>query len=102
GMSTNSTATVLLASIRQGQARTRRYPNGPACPWSHGHSLTVALGPPSPAASHPGGIRVARMLDRLGRNAARHHWWFIGAWLVAAVLFLVIAVGLDGQTNDTF
>ena len=27
---------------------------------------------------------MARLLDRLGRNAARHHWWFIGAWLVAA------------------
>src|SRR6185437_1523891 len=42
------------------------------------------------------------LLDRLGRNAARHHWWFIGAWLVAAVLCVVIAAGLDGQTNDTF
>ena len=41
------------------------------------------------------------MLDRLGRNAARHHWWFIRAWLVAAVLCVVIAVTLDGQTNDS-
>ena len=32
---------------------------------------------------------MARFLDRLGRNAARHHWWFIGAWLVAAVLCVV-------------
>ena len=45
---------------------------------------------------------MARVLDRLGRSAARHHWWFIGAWLVAAVLCVVIAVTLDGQTNDTF
>jgi RND superfamily putative drug exporter len=45
---------------------------------------------------------VARFLDGLGRNAARHHWWFIGAWLAAAVLAVVLAVGLDGQTNDTF
>ena len=29
---------------------------------------------------------MAGVLDRLGRSAVRHHWWFIGAWLVAAVL----------------
>ena len=45
---------------------------------------------------------MARVLDRLGRSAARHHWWFIGAWLMAAVLCVVIAITLDGQTNDTF
>jgi RND superfamily putative drug exporter len=45
---------------------------------------------------------VARVLDRLGRSAARHHWWFIGGWLVAAVLCVVLAVSLDGQSNDTF
>ena len=33
---------------------------------------------------------------------ARHHWWFIGAWLAAAVACVVIAATLDGQTNDTF
>ena len=36
------------------------------------------------------------------QRAARHHWWFISAWLVAAILCVVIAAGLDGQTNDTF
>lgn len=45
---------------------------------------------------------MARLLDRLGRNAARHHWWFIGAWLVAAVFCVLLAAGLDGQTNDSF
>ena len=45
---------------------------------------------------------MASFLDRLGRTAARRHWWFVGAWLVAAILCAVIAVGLDGQTNDSF
>ncbi|MEX1007109.1 MAG: MMPL family transporter [Acidimicrobiia bacterium] len=45
---------------------------------------------------------MSRFLDRLGRNAARHHWWFIGAWFVAAVVAVFVAAGLDGQTNDSF
>jgi RND superfamily putative drug exporter len=45
---------------------------------------------------------VARFLDRLGRTAARHHWWFIGAWLLAAVGAVFLAAALDGETNDTF
>ena len=45
---------------------------------------------------------MARFLDRLGRTAARRHWWFIGAWLLAAVGAVFLAVSLDGQTNDNF
>jgi RND superfamily putative drug exporter len=43
---------------------------------------------------------VSRFLDRLGRRAARHHWWFIAAWFVVAVLVAVLAKGLDGHTTD--
>jgi putative drug exporter of the RND superfamily len=45
---------------------------------------------------------VSGLLDRLGRRAARHHWWFIGAWLVAAAVVIVLAVSLDGRTTDNF
>ncbi len=45
---------------------------------------------------------MARFLDRLGRTAARRHWWFIGAWLLAAAGAVFLAVSLDGQTNDDF
>jgi RND superfamily putative drug exporter len=45
---------------------------------------------------------VSGLLERLGRRAARHHWWFIGAWLVGALVVLVLAVGLDGKTTDNF
>jgi putative drug exporter of the RND superfamily len=45
---------------------------------------------------------VSGLLDRLGRRAARHHWWFIGAWVVAAVVIFALAVGLDGHTTDNF
>ena len=45
---------------------------------------------------------MSRFLDRLGRRAARRHWWFIGAWLVAAVGAVFVAAALDGQTNDNF
>ena len=45
---------------------------------------------------------MSRLLDRLGRTAARHHWWFIGAWLFAAVGAVFLAASLDGQTNDSF
>ena len=45
---------------------------------------------------------MSRFLDRLGRTAARRHWWFIVGWLVAAVGAVAVAVALDGQTNDNF
>ena len=41
-------------------------------------------------------------LDRLGRRAARHHWWFLTAWLVAAIAIGALAKGLDGHTTDNF
>jgi RND superfamily putative drug exporter len=42
------------------------------------------------------------MLERLGRFAARHHWWFIAAWLLIA--FTVGAWGnrLGADTTDNF
>ncbi|HEX9506102.1 MAG TPA: MMPL family transporter, partial [Acidimicrobiia bacterium] len=45
---------------------------------------------------------MSGLLDRLGRRAARHHWWFITIWLVAAAGIIVLAVGLDGHTTDNF
>jgi RND superfamily putative drug exporter len=45
---------------------------------------------------------VSRFLDRLGRTAARRHWWFIVGWLIAAVGTVALAAALDGQTNDNF
>ncbi|HXY93708.1 MAG TPA: MMPL family transporter [Acidimicrobiia bacterium] len=45
---------------------------------------------------------MSRFLDRLGRTAARRHWWFIGAWLIAAVGAVLLAAALDGHTNDNF
>jgi RND superfamily putative drug exporter len=41
-------------------------------------------------------------LDGLGRSAVRHRWWFIGAWIVAAVAAVAISAGLGGKTIDTF
>ncbi len=32
----------------------------------------------------------------------RHHWWFIGVWIVAAVAIVALAGALDGQFSDTF
>jgi RND superfamily putative drug exporter len=45
---------------------------------------------------------VSGFLDRLGRRAVRHHWWFIGVWMVAAVAIVALAGSLDGQFSDTF
>jgi len=45
---------------------------------------------------------VSGMLEHLGRAAARHKWWFVIAWLVAAVAVGVLAKGLDGQETDNF
>ena len=42
------------------------------------------------------------MLEHLGRAAARHKWWFVVAWLVAAVAVGALARGLDGQETDNF
>ncbi len=45
---------------------------------------------------------MSGMLERLGRAAARHKWWFVVAWLVAAVSVGMLAKGLDGQETDNF
>jgi len=45
---------------------------------------------------------VSGFLDRLGRRAARHHWWVIAAWIVAALSVGMLAKGLDGHTTDNF
>ena len=41
-------------------------------------------------------------LDRLGRNAVRRRWWFVAAWVVAAVGIGLLATGLGGETSDNF
>ena len=45
---------------------------------------------------------MSGMLEHLGRAAARHKWWFVVAWLVAAVAVGALAKGLDGQETDNF
>ena len=41
------------------------------------------------------GRTVSGFLDRLGRRAVRHHWWFIGVWVVATV----VIVGARGRRS---
>ncbi len=45
---------------------------------------------------------MSGLLERLGRRAARHHWLFIATWIVAAVVIVALAAGLDGKTTDNF
>lgn len=45
---------------------------------------------------------MSGFLDRLGRRAVRHHWWFIGAWIVTAVAIVALAGALAGQFSDNF
>ncbi len=45
---------------------------------------------------------MAALLDRLGRFTARRHWWVIGAWVVVAILIVVIARASGGHTFDNF
>ena len=42
------------------------------------------------------------MLRRLGSAAARHHWWFIGAWVVVLVGLGVGQTQLDHETENSF
>ena len=42
------------------------------------------------------------MLERLGRFAARHHWWFIGAWVALAATVGVLASVAKADTTDNF
>ncbi len=48
------------------------------------------------------GGSVSRWLDRLGRSAVRHRWWFVAVWVIAAVGIGLLSKGLDGQTSDNF
>ena len=48
------------------------------------------------------GAAMSRVLDRLGRSAVRHRWWFIAGWLVAALVLVGLAAGLDGKLSDNF
>jgi RND superfamily putative drug exporter len=45
---------------------------------------------------------VSGFLDRLGRRAVRHRWWFISVWAVAAIAILALAGATDGQFSDNF
>jgi len=45
---------------------------------------------------------VAKLLDRLGQHAARHHWRFIGVWLLIAVGVGVAAQASGGKFVDVF
>jgi RND superfamily putative drug exporter len=45
---------------------------------------------------------VAAFLDRLGRGAARHRWWVIGAWILLVVVVGGAAHAANGKTQDTF
>jgi RND superfamily putative drug exporter len=45
---------------------------------------------------------VSGFLDRLGRRAVRHRWWFVGVWALAAVVIVALAGSLDGQFTDNF
>ena len=45
---------------------------------------------------------MSSWLDRLGRRAVRHRWWFIATWVLVAALAGAFAIGLDGTTIDTF
>ena len=42
------------------------------------------------------------MLERLGRFAARHHWWFIGAWVVLALTLGTVSNALKADTSNNF
>lgn len=43
---------------------------------------------------------MARFLHKLGLLAARKHWWFIGAWLIALVVVGGLVSSLGAQTTD--
>jgi len=45
---------------------------------------------------------VSSWLERLGRRAVRHRWWFIATWVLIAVVAGGLAIGLGGTTIDTF
>ncbi|MDQ1431741.1 MAG: putative drug exporter of the superfamily [Actinomycetota bacterium] len=46
------------------------------------------------------GAIVSGLLERLGRRAVRHRWWFIGTWFVLAILVGALAIGLQAKLSD--
>ena len=64
----------------------------PHVPRSHGRAGVASVSLSGASAGRPHeqeGTTCRGVLDRLGRSAVRHHWWFISAWIVAAVLCVV-------------
>ena len=53
-------------------------------------------------ASEDKGHEVSGLLERLGRRAVRHRWWFLSVWVVMAVAVVALAGVLDGQFSDNF
>ena len=45
---------------------------------------------------------MSGLLERLGRRAVRHRWWFLSVWVVMAVAVVALAGVLDGQFSDNF
>jgi len=45
---------------------------------------------------------MSQLLDRLGRNAARHSRRVVAAWLAVAVVGFIAAATIAGDTTDTF
>ncbi|MFN8103804.1 MAG: MMPL family transporter [Acidimicrobiia bacterium] len=45
---------------------------------------------------------MSRMLDRLGRLAARRRWWVLGAWSALLALVVVLAGTVGGTLTDNF
>ncbi len=54
----------------------------------------------APAPARPSEPLPLSRLGRLGRFCARHHWWVIGAWVVALIGLGALGQGLGGQMND--
>ncbi|WP_208028864.1 MMPL family transporter [Rhabdothermincola sediminis] len=42
------------------------------------------------------------MLGRLGRSAARHHWWFLALWLLLAITLGTVSNRAGGRPIDDF
>ena len=77
-----------------------RHPTGfrikpaPGCAETKGIGATMA--------PEDKGHEVSGLLERLGRRAVRHRWWFISVWVVMAVAVVALAGALDGQFSDNF
>ena len=70
---------------------------GRTCPSPGVVETSTFIGQESPTAHvEPTPTDRNLMLDRLGRFAARHRWWFIGAWIVLAVTVGGFVAGAQG------